>query len=72
MKSGIVVSLNYAEGTGIIEAKGNQEYFFSIAECVENELPPLYSLVTFVRDSAFKSTPVASLIMRSQIGKRAA
>lgn len=67
VRSGIVVQVNRAEQTGIIEDKNGREFFFSIHECVDNELPGLNSVVTFVKDPDFKSTDVASLVKVSEI-----
>jgi hypothetical protein len=72
VKSGIVVSVNIADRCGVIEDKQKREYYFHVDSCVENELPPLWSTVTFKKDPDYKSTDVATLIKRSLIGKRAA
>jgi hypothetical protein len=72
VKLGTVISLNKAEQTGIIVDKNNREYFFSVHECCENELPPMWSEVTFVKDADFKSTNVAMLIKRSFVMKKIA
>lgn len=72
VKSGIVKALNRAENTGVIEGKDGREYFFSINECCDLELPRLWATVTFVKDPDYKSTNVAALVKQSHIGRRAA
>jgi hypothetical protein len=67
VKSGTVIHLDYASNMGVIETKGGVEFFFRVTECVEGELPPLYSLVTFIKDPDYKATNVAMLIKRSAI-----
>lgn len=62
VRSGIVKSVCKATKTGIIEDKNKREFYFSIDECVENELPTQFSTVTFVKDSDYKTTDVACLI----------
>lgn len=65
--SGMVIHLDLVNKTGIIEGKNRREFFFSIHECVENELPRLYSTVTFIKDPDYKSTNVAALIKTSKV-----
>jgi hypothetical protein len=67
VRSGIVKHIDRANNTGIIEDKRGREFFFSIAECCENELPQLYTVVTFVKDPDYKSTDVAALIKRCDL-----
>lgn len=67
VKSGTVISLDRSSNMGVIETKRGQEFFFSINECEGNELPPLYSHVTFVKDPDYLATNVAMLIMRSPV-----
>lgn len=67
VKSGIVTSVCRATYTGTIEDSKGREFFFSIDECVELELPKLYSTVTFIKDPDYKSTDVAALIKTSQV-----
>jgi hypothetical protein len=69
VRSGLVIMLNRADNTGIIQDARKREFFFSIHECVENELPKLYSTVTFVKDADYKSTDVAALIKQSEVFK---
>ncbi len=67
VRSGIVTSVCRASNTGTIEDKNGREFFFTIYECCENELPAIYSLVTFVKDPDYKATDVAALIKRSNL-----
>lgn len=70
--SGIVKQVCKATKTGVIEDKNGREFFFSIDECCENELPPLWSTVTFVKDPDYKSTNVAALVKRSPLFQKLA
>jgi hypothetical protein len=73
VKSGLVVSLNHADQTGIIEcSKTKQEFFFSVNECFEGRLPRIWEHVTFIKDADFKTTDVAALIKSSSVKLRAA
>lgn len=69
--SGLVVQVCRATNTGIIEATGKngktREFFFNIDECVDSELPKLYSTVSFFKHPDFKSTDVAAGIVRSKV-----
>ena len=70
VKSGIVISIDRFAKTGVIEDQQRREYFFTIHECFENELPSLYSNVTFIRDPDYKTTLVAALVRRSEVFKK--
>lgn len=59
---GTVTTINRADNSGAITDKRGREFFFSIQDCCENELPTLHSKVTFVKDKDYLSTNVATLI----------
>lgn len=72
IKSGMIIQINKWDGTGIIETKHGQQFFFSSEECVGSEMPKLFTQVTFLKDPDFRQTDVAMLIQHSQIFKRTA
>lgn len=67
IRTGKVMSIDKKSNSGIIRDIRGKDYFFSGVECYGEQLPPLYSTVTFVKDDDFKQTNVAMLIKLDQL-----
>jgi hypothetical protein len=70
VKSGMVVQVSHDFRSGMIRDGNDVEWYFSIDECCDLELPCLWSPVTFVKDTDYKHTPVASLVMPSKVFRK--
>lgn len=69
VRQGLVISIDEKTLTGIIQDKKNRHFFFSVNECHGLRMPALFSKVTFIKDTDFKSTDVASLVKPEHFAK---
>ena len=67
VRFGKVMSIDKTTNTGIIRDQRGRDFFFYGYECENDQLPPLYSVVSFIKDEDFKSTNVACLIKIKQL-----
>lgn len=67
IRTGKVMSIEADRKSGIIRDVRGKDYFFSIDEVDNQQMPPLYSQVTFIKDEDFKSTLVACLVKLDQL-----
>jgi hypothetical protein len=67
VRSGIVIEVDRFTQTGIIEDHNKNQFFFSLADCLEGDLPALWSMVTFLKDKDYKHTNVAMLVKKSNL-----
>lgn len=68
IRSGTVTHVDHFTKSGVIKDNNSgREFYFGIYECCDNELPKMYSTVTFVKDPDYKATDVASLIKTTNI-----
>jgi hypothetical protein len=64
VRKGSVIRLSHQDNSGVILDDKGREFYFHANECEGDILPPLDAKVTFVKDTDFKSTNVASLVKR--------
>lgn len=64
---GIVIRLNHRKRAGLIRDTYGREFHFWASECEGDELPPLGSSVTFLRDPQYGKIRVAHLIRVDQL-----
>ena len=63
IRAGTVIRIDYQTKSGVIRDLDNRkEFFFSAVECENEDLPPLFSTVTYIKDTDYVSTDVACLI----------
>jgi hypothetical protein len=72
LRVGRIYSIDTRSNSGTLVDTRGVEFFISVYECEGDEIPSVGTLVTFVEDTEYRTTAVASRVSQHLPFKRAA